>query len=412
MANSWETFNQSCSTSQRRIVPPGTLSGSTRHAKPSPPTVTAGHLPLQKASAKYMWCCRHYNTGHPPVHIMSPPPSSSTSLAPHSLRSWAKKDPPPLRDWRPSSSQDGWGPSLGKPLSNTISQPRYLLHGGPDCRRTQPRQKPTFRPPKWSAEGHRSQPSPLHLQRGSQQRRPPSPRRDVQEEQYRCRTCKRTGHSTNWEGCPSKQCPEDTRKQDSLRGYDLQLGQECLPQPNSSHLRGIAPPDPLSGMPDTQLLSVPLASTEQCHTPSSTGVEPPIKEDPVPGPNHEADPPPGDSGFRTALIIATGEPPTPETTSPNPSPEDEPLVDQTATPFLGDQELASSDAEVKIALAPVVAAAGVGSPPVASEVTPDFVPTSPSSLSPESVVSLPPGSDIDRPWRNPKKKKKGQKRAQ
>ncbi|XP_066956273.1 uncharacterized protein [Macrobrachium rosenbergii] len=192
--------------------------------------------------------------------------------------------------------------------------------------------------------------------------------------------CKQTFHSTNWEGCPNEQCPVDAPEQDSQRVSDLQLGQESLPQPNSIHPQGSAPPDPLPGMHDPQPLPVPLASTEQCHAPFSTDIEPSIEEDPVPGP------------MRQILL------PAPNTSSsPNPSPEDEPLVDQTVTTSLGDQELASSDAKVKIALAPVVAAAGVESPPVASEVTPDFTPASASGLSPESVPSLSPRSDIDRP---------------
>ncbi|XP_066950826.1 protein enabled homolog [Macrobrachium rosenbergii] len=171
--------------------------------------------------------------------------------------------------------------------------------------------------------------------------------------------------------------------------------------------------DPSShSMPDHLLLPVPLASTEQCHAPSSTDIEPSIEKDPMPGLNHEADPPPGELGFPTPLIIATGEPPAPDTSSsPNLAPADEPLEDQIVTPSLGDQELASSDAEVKIALALVVAAAGVGSPLVAYEIAPDFTPTSPSGLSPESVPSSPPRPDTDRPWRNPKKKKV-RKRAQ
>lgn len=145
-------------------------------------------------------------------------------------------------------------------------------------------------------------------------------------------------------------------------------------------------------MPDPPLLPVPLASTEQCHALSVSDVEPPFNEDPVPDPDHEADPPLGDPGSLTALIIATCDPPAPDTSSPpNLSPEDEPLVDQ---PSLGDQELASPDAEVGTALAPVVAAAEVGSPPVASEVTPDLTPASPSGLSPEPVPSSPPRTDI------------------
>ncbi|XP_066983781.1 diacylglycerol kinase kappa [Macrobrachium rosenbergii] len=165
-------------------------------------------------------------------------------------------------------------------------------------------------------------------------------------------------------------------------------------------------------MPDPQLLQVPLPSAEQCKAPSISDGEPPLNEDPVPDPDDEVDPPPGDPGPLTALIIATYEPPVPDTSSsPNPSPEDEPLVDQSATPSLEDQELASPDAEVETALAPIVAAAEVRSPPVASEITRDLAPVSPSGLSPESVSSLPPRTDIDRPWRNPKKMKKRQKKA-
>ncbi|XP_066963870.1 uncharacterized protein [Macrobrachium rosenbergii] len=152
---------------------------------------------------------------------------------------------------------------------------------------------------------------------------------------------------------------------------------------------------PSSGMPDHQSLPVPLASSE-----------PPQELGPVPDPDLETDPPPGDPGPICALILVTREPPTPDTSSsPNPSPEDEALVDQTDTLSLEDQELASPDTEVEMALALVVAAARVGSPPVASEVIPDFEPASPSGLSPESVPSSPPRTDIDRPWRNPKKKK-------
>ncbi|XP_066969221.1 cell surface glycoprotein 1-like [Macrobrachium rosenbergii] len=235
---------------------------------------------------------------------------------------------------------------------------------------------------------------PSAIRSGGQQRGPPSPQRDIQEEQYHCRTCKRTGHSTNWKGCPSKQHPADAPEQDSPGGSDLQLGQESLLQPNSSHLRDVASLDPLSGMPDPYPLPAPLASTEQCHAPFGMDVEPPIKEDSVPGPTHEVDPPPGDPGSLSTLIMATGEPPAPDTSSPNPSPEDEPLVDQPVTPSLGNQELATSDAEIDIALPLVVAAAGVGSPPAASETTSDFAPASPSGLSPETVPSLPPRSDV------------------
>ncbi|XP_066964332.1 uncharacterized protein [Macrobrachium rosenbergii] len=175
----------------------------------------------------------------------------------------------------------------------------------------------------------------------------------------------------------------DAPKPDSPRGYDLQLGQESLSQPNSSHLPGIAPLGPSSGMPDHQLLPVPLVSAKQCHALSTSDVEPPLEEDPVPDPDHEADPPLGDPGPVTALILATYEPPAPDTSSsPNLFPEDEPPVDQAATPSLGDQELASPGAEVETAHAPVVAAAGERSLPVASDVTLDFVPASPSDLSP------------------------------
>ncbi|XP_066950610.1 protein TonB-like [Macrobrachium rosenbergii] len=233
----------------------------------------------------------------------------------------------------------------------------------------------------------------------------PSPRRDIPEMQYCCRACKVTGHSTDWEGCPNKQHPADAPNQDSPRCSDLQLGQESLSQPNSSHPQGIAPPDPSLGMPDSQSLPVPLASAEQCHAQSVSDIEPPLKEDPKPDPDHEVDPPPGHPGSITALILATCESPAPNTSfSPNPSAEDEPLVDQPATPSLGDQELASPYAEVKTALTPVVTATRVRSLPVASEVTPDFEPASPSGLSPELVLSSPPRTDIDRPWRNPKKK--------
>ncbi|XP_066950824.1 uncharacterized protein [Macrobrachium rosenbergii] len=219
---------------------------------------------------------------------------------------------------------------------------------------------------------------------------------------------KRTGHSTNWEGCPNKKRLADAPDQDSQGGSDLQLGQESLSQPNSSHPRVIAPLDPLSGMPDPPSPPMPLAITEQCHAPSVSDVEPPLNKDPVPDPDRRADPPPGDPGSLMALIIATCEPPTSDTSSlPNPSPEDEPLLDQSATPSMGDQELASPDTGVEITLAPVVAAGRVGSPPAASEVTPDLAPASPSGLSPESLPSLPPRTDIDRPCRKPKKKKKG-----
>ncbi|XP_066981080.1 uncharacterized protein [Macrobrachium rosenbergii] len=190
------------------------------------------------------------------------------------------------------------------------------------------------------------------------------------------------------------------------------MGQESLSQPNSNHPQGIAPLDHSSGMPNHQSLPVPLVSSEQCHTPSVSDAEPPPEMDPVPDPDHETDPPPGDLGPITALILATCEPPAPDTSSsPNPSPEDEPLVDQTDRPSLGDQELASPEAEVETTLALVVATARVGSPPVASEVTTDFEPTSHSGLSPESVPSSPPRTDVDRPWRSPKKKMKGRKRA-
>ncbi|XP_066967831.1 uncharacterized protein [Macrobrachium rosenbergii] len=162
----------------------------------------------------------------------------------------------------------------------------------------------------------------------------------------------------------------------------------------------------------------PRKNSQQRGPPSPEGtfrrsnVQPPLEEDPVPDPDHETYPPPGGPGPVTALILATCEPLTPDiSSSPNPSPEDEPLVDQTATPSLGAQDLASLDTGVETALAPVVAAARLGSPSVASEVTPDFAPASPSGLSPEPVPSSPTRTDIDRPWRNLNMKKKGQKRA-
>ncbi|XP_066964340.1 uncharacterized protein [Macrobrachium rosenbergii] len=127
---------------------------------------------------------------------------------------------------------------------------------------------------------------------------------ETQGKPYRCRACKVTGHSTSWEGCPNKQRTVDAPNQDSPRGSDLQLGQESLTQRNSSHLRGIAPPDLLSGIPDHQSLPVPLASSEQCHTPSVLGIEPTQELDPVPDPDHETYPPPGDPEPVTALILA------------------------------------------------------------------------------------------------------------
>ncbi|XP_066952465.1 proteoglycan 4-like [Macrobrachium rosenbergii] len=131
-----------------------------------------------------------------------------------------------------------------------------------------------------------------------------------------------------------------------------------LGMPNSSYPQGIAPLDPSSGMPDHQSLLVPLASSEQCHTPSISDIEPPQELGPVPDPDHETDPPTGDSGTFTPLILATCKPPAPDTSSsPTPFPEDEPLMDQTATPSHRDQELTSPDAEIETTLILVVAAA-------------------------------------------------------
>ncbi|XP_066981198.1 uncharacterized protein [Macrobrachium rosenbergii] len=223
--------------------------------------------------------------------------------------------PTPLRSHATSSTA---APTVGSPKQGTAT-----LTGVP------PKEE---EPPSTHRSGQRkgntqnnSLPSPPSPRKYGQQQGPSSPQRDIQAKQFHCRTCKRTSHSTNWEGCPNKQHSMDTPNQDSPRGSDLQLGQESLSQPNSSHLRGIAPPDPSSGMPDQQSLPVPLVSSGQCHALSVSDVEPPLEEDNVPDPDHEMDPPPGDPVPVTALILATCEPPAPDTSSsPHLPPEDEP----------------------------------------------------------------------------------------
>ncbi|XP_066969263.1 uncharacterized protein [Macrobrachium rosenbergii] len=110
-------------------------------------------------------------------------------------------------------------------------------------------------------------------------------------------------------------------------------------------------------------------------------VDPPQEGDPVPDPDHEKDPPPGDPGPITALILATCEPPAPNTSSsPNLSPEDEPLVDQTATLFWETRNWPPQTQRLRLYLLRL-SQQPIRSPLVASEVTPDFAPTSPSGLS-------------------------------
>ncbi|XP_066961923.1 protein PRRC2C-like [Macrobrachium rosenbergii] len=174
-------------------------------------------------------------------------------------------------------------------------------------------------------------------------------------------------------------------------------------------------------MSDSNSLPVPLESPEQCQAPSLSDVAPLLTLTsvpgpelvPVPDPHRVTDPPTGDPPNLTELIITNYEPPTPDVSSSQSpsSAKDEPLTDLNVKPSLVDQELSGWDADAGSTLVTVVTAPEVGSLPVAPKATSDPAPDSTSGLSPDLVPSSPPRNGIARPWRNPKKKKKGQKRS-
>ncbi|XP_066962229.1 uncharacterized protein [Macrobrachium rosenbergii] len=205
------------------------------------------------------------------------------------------------------------------------------------------------------------------------------------------------------------------------RSSALHLRQESLSHPTSGTPRGFAPLGPSSPTPDSNSLPVPLQSPEQCQASSVSDVAPLLTLTTVPGPelvplpdpNHVTDPPMGDPPNLTELIIANCEPPSPAiSSSQSPSSaEDEPLADLNTTPSLVDQELSGWDADAGSILTMVVTAAEVESLPIAPRATSDPAPDGTSGLSPESVPLPTPRNVVARPWRNPKKKKKGRKRS-
>ncbi|XP_066969713.1 uncharacterized protein [Macrobrachium rosenbergii] len=264
-----------------------------------------------------------------------------------------------------------------------------------------------------------SRPSPQSSQKDGHQKLPALPRREIAR--YCCKTCNVTGHLANWTRCPSKQNAVDTTPRTISRGSALHLRQESLSHTTLGTLRGFGSPGPSSATPDSSSLPVPVESPEQCHALSILDIAPPLtlisvpgpELVPVPDPNHVTDPPTGDPPTLTEPVIANCEPLIPDASSQSlSSAMNEPLADLNITPSLVDQELSNQDADTGSTVTTVVAAAEVGSLPVASRAASDPAPDGTSGLSPESVTSSPPRNGVARPWRNLKKKKEeGQKRS-
>ncbi|XP_066963210.1 nematocyst expressed protein 3-like [Macrobrachium rosenbergii] len=234
---------------------------------------------------------------------------------------------------------------------------------------------------------------------------------------YRCRPCNVRGHSERWAKCPSRLAA--AANSTKLRDPVLPLRQDSLSNLMPGTPRGLDPPGPPSALSDITSLPVPFASTGQCLALSTLAgcslpsalPEPGPESVPVPGPEHDLDPPTGDPPNLTTVLNAQCDSPTPDVASSHtPSPaEDDPLAGLDA--FSGHQELSARTQTLVPSHDGSSQEPGSRRPqPVALEAAPDPAPDGTPGRSPELVPSSPPRNGRARPWRPPKKKKKGRKK--